>query len=380
VIFGAASAACGLAPSPGALIAARAVQGAGAALLLPGSLAAIADAFPGRAEQARALGLWAAISALALPAGPLLGGLLVSALGWRAVFWINPPVTAVCVIGVLAWAGQSARASDNSKMRAGVSLRKMRSGTSFSKLRAGTSFRKVRAGVSFRTPAFWVANGSSLVMNTTANGVLFLLTQYLQSVLGHDPLAAGVMLLPLFVPMAVLSPLAGRLTARHGPRPVLVAGAALAAAGMLGLTAVTPDGGYWRAFPALAGIGLGVGTFTAPVVATAIRAVPPSLSGLASGINNTARQAGTTLGITVFGAVAGSPAFPGHFVTSLRVLGAVAGGLWLAVLAATALGVRPPRPPRPSNPAGPAGPAAAAGSRPTDRSAGTGRPRRRASA
>jgi DHA2 family methylenomycin A resistance protein-like MFS transporter len=343
VIFGAASAGCALAPSPGALIAARAVQGAGAALLLPGSLAAIADAYPGRAEQARALGLWAAISALALPAGPLLGGLIVSALGWRAVFWINPPVTAVCVIGVLAWAGRS-------RTRVG-----------------GEAVGKGLADA-FRTPAFWVANASALVMNTTANGMLFLLTQYLQSVLGHDPMTAGFMLLPLFAPMAVLSPLAGRLTARYGPRPVLAAGAALAAAGMLGLTAVTPDGGYWRAFPALAGIGLGIGTFTAPVVATAIRAVPPSLSGLASGLNNTARQAGTALGIAVFGAVAGSPALPGHFVTALRVLGGAAGVLWLLVIAATALGVRPVRP------------AAAAGSPPTDRSAGNGRPRRRASA
>jgi DHA2 family methylenomycin A resistance protein-like MFS transporter len=99
-VFGAASAGCALAATPGAFIAARVVQGIGAALLLPGSLAAIADAYPGRAEQARALGLWAAASALA-PAGPLLGGFIVSALGWRAVFWINPPIVTACLTGVL---------------------------------------------------------------------------------------------------------------------------------------------------------------------------------------------------------------------------------------------------------------------------------------
>ena len=104
VIFGAASAGCALAPTAAALVAARAVQGIGAALLLPGSVAAIADAFPGRAEQARALGTWAAVSAIAVPAGPLLGGFLVQSYGWRSVFWINPPVIVVCVIGVITWA------------------------------------------------------------------------------------------------------------------------------------------------------------------------------------------------------------------------------------------------------------------------------------
>src|SRR6185312_9063007 len=108
VLFGAASAGCALAPAAAALVAARAGQGVGAALLLPGSMAAIADAFPGRAEQARALGVWAGVSALALPAGPLLGGLLVTTLGWRAVFWINPPVVAACVAGVLAWVRRAA--------------------------------------------------------------------------------------------------------------------------------------------------------------------------------------------------------------------------------------------------------------------------------
>jgi MFS family permease len=99
------------------------VQGIGAALLLPGSLAAIADAFPGRAEQARALGLWAAVSALALPAGPLLGGLIVSDLGWRAVFWINPPVVAACLAGVLPPIRPSPRARSGQPFdRSGLAL------------------------------------------------------------------------------------------------------------------------------------------------------------------------------------------------------------------------------------------------------------------
>ena len=145
----------------------------------------------------------------------------------------------------------------------------------------------------FTRPAFQVVTVSALIMNLTSNGLLFLLTRYLQSILGHRPLTAGLMLLPLFAPLAVTSPLAGRLTARYGPRPVLLAGAAIAAAGQLCLLLVTPATGYPRLVPALLGVGLGVGLFTAPVVAAAMRAVPPERSGLASGVNNTARQAGT---------------------------------------------------------------------------------------
>jgi MFS transporter, DHA2 family, methylenomycin A resistance protein len=374
-VFGAASAGCALAATPGTLIAARVVQGIGAALLLPGSLAAIADAYPGRAEQARALGLWAAASSLALPAGPLLGGLIVSTLGWRAVFWINPPIVAACLIGVLtlirpsphprpgqrfdlgglglatlalASAVYAVIAAGDSAGPAAVAAAAVAfaSGSGFIAVERRAASPLIPLSV-FANQAFRVANTAALVMNLTANGLLFLLTRYLQSVQAHSALAAGLMLLPLFAPMAVLSPLAGRLAARRGPRPVMIAGAALAAAGMLGLLAVTPVAPYARILPALAGMGLGIGTFTAPVVAAAIRALPPDRSGLASGINNTARQAGTALGVAVFGAIAGSPSEPQHFVTALRILGAASALLWLLVIVMT-VRVRPTPEGRPS--------------------------------
>jgi MFS transporter, DHA2 family, methylenomycin A resistance protein len=369
-VFGTASAGCALAATPGTLIASRVVQGIGAALLLPGSLAAIADAYPGRAEQARALGLWAAVSALALPAGPLLGGLIVSDLGWAAVFWINPPVAAACFVGVLTLIRPSARERPGQPFdRAGLALATLALASAvYAVIAAGDSAGPAAVAAAavalasgagfigaerratapllplpvFANPAFRVANTAALIMNMTANGVLFLLTRYLQSVLGHSALAAGLMLLPLFAPLAVLSPLAGRLAARHGPRPLMIAGAALAGAGMLGLLAVTPASSYARLLPALALIGLGIGTFTAPAVATAIRAVPPDRSGLASGINNTARQAGTALGVAIFGAIAGSPADPRHFVTALHVLASASALLWLMVIALTATSAKRP--------------------------------------
>lgn len=359
-IFGAASAGCALATAPGPLIATRAAQGTGAALLLPGSLAAIADAFPDRARQARALGLWAAVSSLALPAGPLLGGLITSALGWRAVFWINPPVTLACAAGVLAWVrspGRSRRARLDPRglalvtvtlasavyavIAAGEGAWPGAGAAAGVSLITGTAFyfaeRKVPSpllppAVSGR-PAFRAANGAALIMNLTANGTLFVLTRYLQSVLGHGALAAGAMMLPLFGPTALLAPVAGRVMARRGPRPALLAGAVAAACGMAALALVSPARGYWGVLPSLIGIGFGLGTFTAPVVALAMRAAPASRSGTASGVNNTARQAGTALGVAVYGAAAGSPSDVPRFVTALHVLGPVAAGAWLLIAA-----------------------------------------------
>jgi DHA2 family methylenomycin A resistance protein-like MFS transporter len=383
VVFGAASAGCALAPGTGALIAARVCQGVGAALLLPGSIAAIVDAYPERETQARALGVWAGVSALALPAGPLLGGWIVQALGWRTVFWINPPVVALCVAGVLAWVHRPPR-RDARDARDAQETRRVRrldapglvlatvtlAGGVYAVISAGDGASPIAIGVAagaavaaglglvaverraaspmlppalFSSPGFAGANSAALLMNLTSNGLLFLLTRYLQQILGHDPLVAGLMLLPLFTPLAVLSPLAGRLTARYGPYPVMVAGAVVAAAGQCSLLLLSPATGYLRLLPALVCVGIGIGLFTAPVVTAAIRAVPADRSGLASGINNTARQSGTALGVAIYGALAGSPADPGHFITVLRLLGAAAAVCWILVAAVTATAARTAR-------------------------------------
>jgi DHA2 family methylenomycin A resistance protein-like MFS transporter len=296
--FALASAAGGLAPTGATLIAARAVQGVGAALLLPASVAVITHTFPERREQARALGIWAGVSSLALPAGPVLGGLLVAAAGWRAVFWINLPIIAVAAllttkIHNVGFVGQRL-------------------------------FRINRQFIGANTVAF--------AMNFVGIGTIFVATLYLQEVRHYSALIGGLALVPVFAPLALLSPITGRLTARFGPRAPMAAGLALGAASSAFLGVLVE--------PALVGLGIGMGLLTAAVVAAAMAAAPAERSGLAAGVNNTARQAGGALGTAVYGAIAGDPLDPGRFVTGMHTAGLVGAGAWLAALVVTLVTVR----------------------------------------
>lgn len=362
-VFGLASAGCSLAPTIGALVAARAAQGVGAALLLPGSIAVITDAYPDRAEQARALGIWSGVSSLALPAGPLLGGALVTLGGWPLVFLINIPIVAVALV-TTAWLVPGSRDRSPSRpdlfglLGATVTLASVvffvidlgHHGVRAASVVAGAT--AVTAGTAFvfwqrrapapmlpisllRFPAFAGANISALLMNLNVNGTLLVSTLFLQQIQHHSPSSAGLALLPLFIPLAVLAPITGRLTARYGPRSPMLTGGVIAAAGAVSLVLVEPGGSYLRLAPALLGLGLGAGLFTAAVVAAAVRAVPLERSGLASGVNNAARQTGTALGIAIFGAIAGSPASPTQFVLGMHHLGVLGAGCWIAALLIT---------------------------------------------
>jgi DHA2 family methylenomycin A resistance protein-like MFS transporter len=396
-LFGLASTVCALAPAAGVLIAGRALQGVGAALLLPGSLAVITDAYPDRAAQARALGVWAGVSSLALPAGPLLGGALVTAGGWRLVFWINAPVVVLALVAVPLVVPPAAPRPERRVDGLGVLAAAVLLGaTVFAVIEAGhhgpTPAAVVAAAVAvvalaalvlrertaaapmlppdlLRRPGFVGPNLGALLMNLVVNGSLFVSTLYLQAVEHRSPLLAGVALLPLFVPLAALAPVTGRLTARLGPPPVMTAGAAVAAVGAAAFLLAAPGRGYPPLVPALLGLGLGAGLFTASSVAAALRAVPADRSGLASGVNNTARQTGTALGVAVFAAVAGPPDDPVAFTAGLHRLAVLGAALWvLAGLLALTTSPGVARPGRWSPPPRPAG-------RRVTRS-GAGRPRR----
>jgi len=363
-VFGIASAACGLAPSTGVLIASRVVQGIGAALLLPGTLAIISRAFPERGEQSRAIRIWAAVGSVALPAGPLLGGLLVQGLGWRWVFFLNVPLVLIAGVAAARIVRPENERGTGRVDRGGTVLGAVVLATAtFAVIQAGhagldalaitaiavavlalVGFLQVERTVVdpmlplglFRRPAFSTANGVAGVMNLGTLGLLFLLTLFLQNLQHRSALNAGVAVLPLFLPLAILAPLAGRVTARVGPKWPMVLGLLLAAVGVGLLAAWTQTTPYLQLLPGMLCWGIGLGVLTPAVVAAAIAAAPPERSGLAAGVNNTARQAGGAIGIAAYGAIAGQPDQASHFLTGLHVTGLVTTCLFLLAAAATA--------------------------------------------
>lgn len=360
-VFGVASLGCALAPTVGVLVAARVVQGVGAALLLPGTLAIISRAYPGD-EQAGAIGVWAAVGSVALPAGPLAGGFLVQLLGWRSVFFVNVPV--VLVAGIVA--ARVVRADHQPTGRrldvpGAVTAALLLGTTTFAVIELGRggvgawAFAAAAALLAvfvlverraadpmvplplFGRPAFAAANAVAGAMNLGTLGLLFVLTSYLQVVQGRSAIATGAAMLPLFLPLPLIAPLAGRWTSRRGPRPPMLAGLLVAAFGVALLVRVGAGSSYAVLVPALLLWGIGIGVLTPAVVAAAVAAVEPSRAGLASGMNNTARQAGGALGIAAYGAVAGPATHPAAYVGGLHAVGLVTAGLFLAGAAATAV-------------------------------------------
>ncbi|MFG1678936.1 MFS transporter [Nonomuraea sp. NPDC049269] len=357
-LFGVASAGCALAPGIGALVAARAVQGVGAALLLPGTLAVITRTFPGGKERARAIGVWAAVGSVALPAGPLLGGVLVQTFGWPAIFAINVPLIVVIFVAVLRVAPADVpepRPVDLPGTVAGAGALLVLTYAVIEAGREGPDWRLFAVAAALlaafvviehrrespmlplgllRRPSIAVGTIGSAIMNFGINGMMLLITLYLQGVLRLSPMTAGAALLPLFAPLALLSAPFGRLAGRHGPRPVMLAGLVTLAVGMGLLLPVRAASPYLVMLPALTVIGLGAALLTPSVVALAMSDPPPGREGLVSAINNTARQAGGAIGVAVFGALAGTPGGP-RFIGGLHGAAALAGAAYLGVTALT---------------------------------------------
>jgi DHA2 family methylenomycin A resistance protein-like MFS transporter len=343
--FGAGSVVAGLAPGPALLIAGRVVQGVGAALLLPGTLALVARAYPDAAERARAIGIWAAISSLALPAGVIAGGALVDGPGWRWAFLVNLPLVAVALPVTARIVRESREPSARAPDIPGAALTVALLATLTLAIIGGSPPAGVAAAALlaalvaverrrpepmlpaalFRRPAFGVANAVAAAMNLGTLGTLFVLTLFLQDVQGRSALGAGMAILPAFGLLAVVAPLSGRLVGRIGPRGPMVAGLLVAAGGLALLAddALLVSSVLW---------GLGLGLLTPAVVAAAMAAVQADRAGLAAAVNNTARQAGGAIGIAASGAVAGSPARAG-FVHAFHGVALAAAGLYVAAAA-----------------------------------------------
>lgn len=347
VAFGGASALCAAAPGAEVLIGARAVQGLGAAAILPSSLAIVNQLFPDPAERPRAIGIWAGLGGSALVLGPVLGGVLAGSLGWRAIFWLNVPL----VVGALAagfatlpegprakgarpdWGGQMLGTAALAALvfalieggKGGFASGPALGGTAVALVtfagfvgverRLSSAAARVPGAEShprplidlgwFRRAEFTGANAGAGLMNLGTLGGLFALSLYLQQTEGLAPLEAGLALVPLALPLAALTPFTGRLVGRIGPR--LPAGLGLAASGVgyLGVALVggpSIDSPVGWAFLAVAGAGMGVAV--PGLVAGATDALGPDRAGIASAVNNTSRQVGGAIGVALIGGLA----------------------------------------------------------------------------
>jgi MFS transporter, DHA2 family, methylenomycin A resistance protein len=347
VAFGASSVLCALAPSVGVLIAGRALQGVGAAAILPTSLAIINHAFSESEERTKAIGLWAALGSLALVAGPLVGGVLVDAISWRAIFWLNLPLVVLAVALTALLVEESRDPSERSlDIRGQLLAIGLLAGLVFFLIEGGrmgwavppvitalavavasavffvrTELRRrdpmLQLGY-FENPTFSAANAGSGLMNLGTLGALFAFSIYLQQQEGESPIQAGLHILPWTGTLAVFAVVGGRIAQRVGPR--LPAGLGLALTGACFVAvALMPSQDGAGALVALGIGGIGLGIATPALVSAATASVPPPRAGMAAAVNNTARQAGGAIGVALIGAIG-----------AITAAMAVAGGVLLA--------------------------------------------------
>jgi EmrB/QacA subfamily drug resistance transporter len=334
VWFTVASALCAVAPSVGVLIAARALQGIGGALLTPGSLAIIEAVFQPD-DRARAIGAWTGLVSIAAALGPLLGGWLVDVASWRAVFLINIPIGAVVVALALRHVPESRDAEGAGPLdTAGAALATVAlAGVTVALIQApaGTSPAIVGAaalvGIAaavafvqverrhprpmlplelFRSSRFSGANALTFVVWGPISAIFLFLVVYLQVSLSYSPLESGAALLPVTVVMLTLSARVGALAQRIGARPFLTLGPLLFGAGVLAIGRIEPGDGYWDGvLPPLLLFAFGLVSLVAPVTAVALQGAGTRYAGVASGINNAIARTAQLLAIAVLPPLAG---------------------------------------------------------------------------
>jgi EmrB/QacA subfamily drug resistance transporter len=330
-IFTLASLGCGLSGSGSQLIMFRALQGVGAALLMPGTLSILTVTFPPE-ERSRAIGLWAGVSGLALALGPTLGGYIVEHGGWETVFFINVP------IGVIAFAiaSRTVRESVSAETRhldlPGLALgtsglfsltyglieanqRGWNDGLIVASLVAAavllTAFlvwehRSPKAMMPlsfFRIPAFSAGNAVAFSVSLGLFSIFLFVTLYMQAIRGYTPFQAGLRFLPMTGMIIVTAPVAGHVAQRLGARIPMTYGLTVASAGLLGLTFIQPDTPFWIIGILFVLMGHGLGATMAPMTAAVMGAVGPQRAGLGSAMTNTSREVGGVLGIALLGTV-----------------------------------------------------------------------------
>ena len=372
-----ASVCCGLAPSVGTLIAARAVQGVGGALLVPGSLAILQASFR-HTDQSRAIGAWSGLGGLATAAGPLLGGYLIAVGSWRWVFYINVPVALTVLVLAARHVPESRDPAAGGRVDvpgAGLAVVFL-AGLTYGLIEvptrgwadpgvivalaaaavAGPVFlltERLRANpmlplALFANRQFSAANAVTFVVYGGLAGALFLLPVELQTVAGYSPLDSGLALLPVTVLMLAFSTSSGRLSARIGPRLQMSVGPVVAGAGMALLARATTHGSYVvEVMPAVIVFGAGLAITVAPLTATALGAAPSEHAGIASAVNNVVARAAGLLAVAVLpllAGIAGADALvPAHLAAGFRTAVVIAGAASAAGGLLAALTIRNPR-------------------------------------
>ncbi|CUU54087.1 drug resistance transporter, EmrB/QacA subfamily [Parafrankia irregularis] len=364
-IFTVASAAAALAPGVSTLIAARAVQGVGGAIVLPLSMTLLSAAVPAERRGA-ALGIWGAVSGLAIALGPLVGGAITQGAAWQWIFWVNVPLglaviplaftrltesrepssrldvtgTVLVSLGLFGVVLGVVRGQDHGWTSAGV-LSALIAGVVGLVAFVAWELRSERRGGApmlpvslFRRRGFAAVNAVAVLFSFGMFGSIFLISQYLQNVMGYSPLGAGLRTLPWTVMPLIVAPIAGPLSDRIGGRPLMVTGLAMMTGGLLWLRAdLAPDTSFLTLVPAFIVSGVGMALFFVPVANVVMGSVPTEFEGVASGVNNAFREVGGVFGIAVLASVfaaAGGYASAADFTDGIRValvVGAVATGV-----------------------------------------------------
>jgi EmrB/QacA subfamily drug resistance transporter len=331
-VFTVSSLACGLAESGGTLIAARAVQGVGAAFMMPATLSIISATFPPH-QRGTAIGIWAGVSAMALAIGPLIGGLIVEHVHWSWIFFINVPIG---VLGIAVGRLVIRESRDTSaEQRLDVpglvtsalalfaltfALIEQREYGWTSPLILGLFAASVVGLVAFvllerhqrapmldlslfRNGTFAGANVVALLVTLAMFGVFFFMSLYMQNILGYSPVRTGATFLPMTILIILVAPAAGKLSDRIGSRWLMATGMTLVAVCLVLFSRLGLDAGFWDLFPGLFVGGLGMALTMSPMTAAALGSVPVDKAGVGSGVLNTFRQVGGALGIAVMGAI-----------------------------------------------------------------------------
>jgi EmrB/QacA subfamily drug resistance transporter len=362
-IFASASLLCSLAPNVETLIGARFLQAIGGSMLTPAGLSIVTQVFTGRVERARVIGIWGGVVGLSMALGPIVGGLLIEYVGWRAVFWINLPICAAAILLTAVFVPESKSVTTRDVDLIGLGLgMTFLFGLVFVLIEGpGMGWTDIRVVVTcglaalafalflryesrrldpfvelrfFRSIPFASATAIAVCGFAAWGAFVFMMSMYLQGERGLSALHTGLMFLPVAVGALIFSPLSGRLVGRFGARPsLMIAGALIAAATLMfaQLSDATPQ---WRMLVAFAVFGIGTSMVNAPITNAAVSGMPIDRAGAAAAITSTSRQVGVSIGVALCGSVAGAALGDTNvdFAVSARPLWLVFAGVGLLII------------------------------------------------